>query len=65
MLKKIISFFFIFTFYSSFSQNLSFKLFEKLTKIESFSLDEYMVEGYGYKKISEDEESRVYKYGFV
>jgi len=65
MIKKIILPILILAFQSSFSQSLNFGLFEKLTEIASISIDEYMVEGYGYKKISRKEDENVRKYGFV
>jgi len=65
MIKKIILPILILAFQSSFAQSLNFELFEKLTKIASFSIDEYIVEGYGYEKISGEDDENVRKYGFV
>lgn len=44
------------------SQNFDFELIEKLTKISFYSIDDYMIEGYGFKKIREEKKGnkRVY-----
>ena len=47
---------------SAFSQNLNFELLEKLTKISIISIDDYMIEGYGFKKIEIKEDDRKRKY---
>ena len=43
---------------SAFSQKLDFKLIDKLTKISFVSIDEYMVEGYGFEKLEKKSEER-------
>lgn len=42
----------------TFSQDFDFKLIDKLTKISFWSIDEFMVEGYGFKKLEKKSEER-------
>ena len=50
MIRTIILTLFILTTNISVAQKFDFKLINKLTKISFVSIDEYMVEGYGFKK---------------
>lgn len=62
MTKQIILYL-IFTLSGSiYSQEFDFNLMEKLTNISFFSVDDFMIEGYGYKKIKEENDGlkRVY-----
>ncbi|MGG5601273.1 hypothetical protein ACPDHJ_15960 [Myroides sp. C8-3] len=42
----------------TFAQDFDFKLIDKLTKISFVSIDELMIEGYGFKKLEKDSEER-------
>jgi len=62
MTKQIILYF-IFTLSGSlYSQEFDLNLMEKLTNISFFSVDDFMIEGYGYKKIKEEDDGLIRVY---
>lgn len=65
MIKKFILLLSICIIQSSFSQELNFSLYEKLTQITRGDIDKLMIDGYGYEKISPQSENEIRKYGFV
>ncbi|WP_431158251.1 hypothetical protein [Winogradskyella poriferorum] len=58
-MKKILTtLFFLFSLNFVYSQDFDFELIEKLTNISFYSIDNYMIEGYGFKKIREENEGK-------